>query len=128
MKGYIETLGGLPIIPAFESGGFVIATNVDGARNETGNFIGQVVGNDKLKVECSFKYMTPEQLQELLKIWDRSQGGAFVNKFKVFDPRINDFAIKTMYVGDRSGRPYMINPSSMRPEFFVDIKANLIEV
>lgn len=128
MKGYIETLGGLPIVPAFDSGGFVIATNVDGARNESGNFIGQVVGSDKLKVECSFKYMEPEQLQELLKIWDRTQGGSFVNKFKVFDPRVNDFVVKTMYVGDRSGRPYRINPHTMRPEFFVDIKANLIEV
>ena len=128
MKGYIETLGGLPIVPAFDSGGFIIATNVDGARNESGNFIGQVVGSDKLKVECSFKYMEPEQLQQLLKIWDRTQGGSFVNKFKVFDPRVNDFVVKTMYVGDRSGRPYMINPHTMRPEFFVDIKANLIEV
>lgn len=128
MKGYIETLNGLPIVPAFDSGGFIIATNVDGARNESGNFIGQVVGNDKLKIEVSFKHMTPEQLQELLKIWDRTQGGSFVNKFRVFDPRVNDFVVKTMYVGDRSGLPYMINPTTMRPEFFVDIKANLIEV
>lgn len=128
MKGYIETLNGLPIVPAHDSGGFIIATNVDGARNESGNFIGQVVGNDKLKIEVSFKHMTPEQLQDLLKIWDRTQGGSFVNKFRVFDPRVNDFVVKTMYVGDRSGRPYMINPQTMRPEFFVDIKANLIEV
>lgn len=128
MKGYIETLGGKPIIPAFDSGGFTIATNVDAGRNESGNFVGQVVGNDKFKVECSFKYMTPEQLQSLLKIWDRSQGGKFINKFLVFDPRVNDFVVKTMYVGDRSGRPYMIDPKTMRPEFFVDIKANLIEV
>ena len=127
MKGYIETLNGMPIVPAFDSGGFIIATNVDGARNESGNFIGQVVGNDKLKIEVSFKYMTPEQLQQLLSIWDRP-GGSFVNKFKVFDPRINDFTVKTMYVGDRSGRPYMINPKTMRPEFWVDVKANLIEV
>lgn len=128
MAGYIETLGGKAIIPAFESGGFTIATNVDGARNESGNFIGQVVGNDKFKVEVSFKYMTPEQLQELLMIWDRKQGGAFVNKFLVFDPRVNDFVVKTMYVGDRSGRPYNINPTTMRPNFWVDVKANLIEV
>ena len=128
MAGYIETLGGKAIIPAFESGGFTIATNVDGARNESGNFVGQVVGNDKFKVEVSFKYMTPEQLQELLMIWDRNQGGSFVNKFLVFDPRVNDFVVKTMYVGDRSGRPYNINPTTMRPNFWVDVKANLIEV
>lgn len=128
MAGYIETLGGFPIVPAFDSGGFIIATNVDGARNESGNFIGQVVGDDKLKIEVAFKHMTPEKLQELLKIWDRKQGGSFVNKFLVFDPRVNDFVVKTMYVGDRSGRPYTINPTTMRPNFWVDIKANLIEV
>ncbi len=127
-KGYIETLGGFPIIPSHESGTFTIATNVDGARNESGNFIGQVVGNDKLKIECSFKYMKPEELQALLAIWDREQGGAFVNKFLVFDPRKNDFVVKTMYVGDRSGRPYHIDKTTKRPNFWVDIKANLIEV
>lgn len=128
MAGYVETLGGIEIIPAHDSGKFTIATNVDSARNESGNFIGQVVGNDKLKIECSFKYMTPEQLQELLMIWDRSQGGAFVNKFKVFDPRVNDFVIKTMYVGNRSGTPYSCNPVTMKPNFWVNIQANLIEV
>ena len=128
MAGYIETLGGLPIIPAHDSGKFIIATNVDAARNENGDFIGQVVGNDKLKIECSFKYLKPEQLQELLMIWDRNQGGAFVNKFKVFDPRVNDFVIKTMYVGDRSGTPYSCNPVTMKPNFWVDIQCNLIEV
>lgn len=128
MAGYIETLGGLPIIPAHDSGKFIIATNVDAARNENGDFIGQVVGNDKLKIECSFKYLKPEQLQELLMIWDRNQGGAFVNKFKVFDPRVNDFVVKTMYVGDRSGTPYSCNPVTMKPNFWVDIQCNLIEV
>jgi len=61
-------------------------------------------------------------------IWDRNQGGAFVNKFLVFDPRVNDFVVKTMYVGDRSGTPYSCNPVTMRPNFWVDIQANLIEV
>ena len=128
MAGYIETLGGIQIIPSFDSGAFTIATNVDGARNESGNFIGQVVGDDKFKIECSFKYMTPDKLRELLMIWDRKQGGSFVNSFLVFDPRVNDFVVKRMYVGDRSGRPYTINKTTMRPNFWVDVKANLIEV
>ena len=128
MAGYIETLGGLEIVPSHGSGKFHVATNVDAARNENGDFIGQVVGNDKLKIECSFKVMSPEQLMGLLRIWDRSQGGAFVNKFKVFDPRVNDFVIKTMYVGDRTGTPYSINPRTMKPTFWRDIQANLIEV
>ena len=96
--------------------------------NESGNFIGQVVGDDKLKIECSFAYMEPVAFQNFLKIWDRKQGGKFVNEFVVFDPRINDFRTLRMYVGDRSGRPYLVNKITSRPTFWVDIKANLIEV
>jgi predicted Rdx family selenoprotein len=125
---FIETLGGIQITPAFGSGAYTISTSVDGARNESGNFVGQVVGDDKIKIECSFSMMDPIALRELLMIWDRKQGGSFVNKFLVFDPRVNDFVVKTMYVGDRSGRPYTINKTTMRPNFWVDVKANLIEV
>ncbi|HWQ98930.1 MAG TPA: DUF6711 family protein [Clostridia bacterium] len=126
---YLQTAEGIVIpAPAFGSGGFTIATNVDGARNESGNFVGQVVGDDKFKIECSFAHMTPDELQSFLKIWDRKQGGKFVNDFIVFDPRINDFRTLRMYVGDRSGRPYLINKTTSRPTFWVDIKANLIEV
>lgn len=126
---YLQTAGGIVLpAPAFGSGLITIATNVDGGRNESGNFIGQVVGDDKLKIECSFAHMEPEAFMNFLKIWDRKQGGAFVNDFVVFDPRINDFRTLRMYVGDRSGRPYLINKTTSRPTFWVDIKANLIEV
>lgn len=126
---YIQTAEGIVLpAPAFGSGQVTIATNVDGGRNESGNFIGQVVGDDKLKIECSFAKMDPVPFMNFLKIWDRQQGGAFVNDFIVFDPRINDFRTLRMYVGDRSGRPYLVNKTTSRPTFWVDVKANLIEV
>ncbi len=126
---YLQTKEGIVLpAPAFGSGGITIATNVDGGRNESGNFVGQVVGDDKLKIECSFAAMEPEEFRNFLKIWDRQQGGKFVNDFVVFDPRINDFRTLRMYVGDRSGRPYMVNRTTSRPTFWVEIKANLIEV
>ena len=59
---------------------------------------------------------------------DRSQGGSFVNRFRVFDPRINGYTYLTMYVGDRSGTPYMVNPQTLRPSFWKDVTANLIQV
>jgi len=124
---YIQTAEGIVLpAPAFGSGQITIATNVDGGRNESGNFIGQVVGDDKLKIECSFAKMDPIPFMNFLKIWDRQQGG--VNDFIVFDPRINDFRTLRMYVGDRSGRPYLVNKTTSRPAFWVDVKANLIEV
>lgn len=101
---------------------------VDGGRNQNGNFIGQVIGNDKLKIEMKFPVLYPQEMMNFLKLFDRAQGGSFVNRFKVFDPRINDYTYLTMYVGDRSGTPYMVNPKTMRPSFWKDVTANLIQV
>ena len=56
-------------------------------------------------------------MMNFLKLFDRSQGGSFVNHFRVFDPRINNYTYLTMYVGDRSGIPYMVNPQTLRPSF-----------
>lgn len=94
----------------------------------SGNFIGQVIGDDKLKIEISFPQMTPEQLQRFLALFDRRVGGSFTNWFRVFDPALGDFRDALMYVGDRSGQPFKLNALTSVPERFLNIKANLIEV
>jgi hypothetical protein len=66
-----------------------------------------------------FRVYGAGSVHELPKNLDRKQGGAFVNDFVVFDPRINDFRTLRMYVGDRSGRPYLINKTTSRPTFWV---------
>lgn len=126
---WIETASGIALpIPALESGKVTISTLVDGGRNSEGMFIGSVIGDDKLKVECKFNVLDPEQMQSLLQIFDRNQGGHFINTFKVFDPRVNDFVYLDMYVGDRSGTPYMVNKKTMQPSFWRNVQANLIQV
>jgi hypothetical protein len=102
---------------------------VNAGRNAQGNFIGQVIGNDKLKVELNWSVLTPQQFSDLLKIFDRSQGGRFVNTFTVYDPRTMTYRNLPMYVGDRAGQPIMVsNPGVGHPKYWVDIQANLIEV
>ena len=97
---WIETDGGIAIPPPdLGSGKVSISTLVDGGRNQNGNFIGQVIGDDKLKVEMKFTMLSSEEMMNFLKIFDRRQGGSFINRFKVFDPRINDYTYLTMYVG-----------------------------
>lgn len=126
---WIETDGGVTIpAPDIGSGKISISTLVDGGRNQNGNFIGQPIGNDKLKVEMKFTMLSSEEMKNFLRIFDRSQGGSFVNHFRVFDPRINNYTYLTMYVGDRSGIPYMVNPQTLRPSFWKDVTANLIQV
>lgn len=126
---WIETASGIALpTPALESGKVTISTLVDGGRNSEGMFIGSVIGDDKLKVECKFNVLDPEQMQTLLQIFDRNQGGHFINTFRVFDPRVNDFVYLDMYVGDRSGTPYMVNKKTMQPSFWRNVQANLIQV
>lgn len=126
---WIETASGITLpTPALESGKVTISTLVDGGRNSEGKFIGSVIGDDKLKVECKFNVLTPDQMQNLLQIFDRQQGGHFVNTFRVFDPRVNDFVYMDMYVGDRSGTPYMVSNRTMQPSFWRNVQANLIQV
>ena len=75
-----------------------------------------------------FTMLSSEEMKNFLRIFDRSQGGSFVNRFRVFDPRINNDTYLTMYVGDRSGTPYMVNPRTLRPSVWKDVTANLIQV
>nr|DAI28906.1 MAG TPA: hypothetical protein [Caudoviricetes sp.] len=126
---WVETAKGIALPPPLlGSGNISISTLVDGGRNGNGNFIGQVVGDDKLKLEMSFPALSPAEFMGLLKIFDRKRGGECRNTFRVFDPRGNDFVYMDMYVGDRSGTPYLVNPQTMRPSFWRDVKANLIQV
>lgn len=126
---WIETADGIALpTPALDSGNITISTLVDGGRNQNGNFIGQVIGDDKLKIEMTFNVLYPDEMMTLLRLFDRRYGGAFVNRFKVFDPRINDYAYYNMYVGDRSGFPYMVDKATGKPKFWRQVKANLIQV
>lgn len=126
---WIETAGGIALpAPALGSGKITISTLVDGGRNTNGDFIGSVVGDDKLKIEMNFSALRPDEMQRLLSVFDRRQGGRFVQRFRVFDPRVNDFVWLDMYVGDRSGTPYLVDPVSLRPAFWKDAQANLVEV
>jgi hypothetical protein len=130
MAAWVKLTSGLEIPePAFDSGGVTISTLVNAGRNANGKFVGQVIGNDKLKIELNWSVLSPEQFRELLKIWDRSQGGKFVNTFRVYDPRTMSYRNMKMYVGDRQGKPIMVsNPGSGHPKWWTEIQANLIEV
>lgn len=127
---WVQTASGITIPePAFESGNVTISTLVNAGRNANGKFVGQVIGDDKLKVELNWAVLTPTQFQALLNLFNRDVGGSFVNTFRVYDPRTMTYRNIKMYVGDRSGRPLMVSsPGTGHPKYWADIQANLIEV
>lgn len=127
---WIETKTGVALpAPTLGNGTVSIATMVDGGRSTAnGCFVGSVIGDDKLTIDCTFEHLTPEELQRLLCIFDRQQGGRFINDFRVYDPRVQDFVVKTMYVGDRSATPYAVSPQTFRPGYWKGCKVKLVEV
>lgn len=128
-NAWIQTTGGVVLpAPAMGSNKISISTLVDGGRNTQGKFVGSVIGDDKLKIDLQWDILSPEQFMALLSIFDRKKGGKFVNDFIVYDPRYNDFRTITMYVGDRSGTPYLVGKNTMRPQWITEVTANLIEV
>ena len=125
---WVTTTSGIAVPePAYGSGGVTISTLVNAGRNANGQFIGQVIGNDKLKIDMSWDVLSPSQFQTMLALFDRRQGGKFVNTFRIYDPRSMTYRNTVMYVGDRSGTPIMVTPGG-HPKHWVDVKANLIEV
>lgn len=127
---WVRTTSGIEIPePAVDSGNVTISTLVNAGRNANGQFIGQVIGDDKLKVEMNWNVLKPEQFRELLKLFDARQGGSFIHTFVVYDPRVMAYRNIKMYVGDRSGRPMMVDdPGVGHPRYWRDVQANLIEV
>lgn len=129
MASWIETTSGFVLPnPVMGSSGLTISTMVDGGRNVEGNFVGSVIGLDKLSIDIEFVNLTSEQFKNFLRLFDRSYGGSFVNEFRIFDPRENNWVVKKMYVGDRSGRPIKFNKETVRPAKWTDVKAKLVEV
>ena len=128
MAAWIQTYSGIVLpSPSLGESGVSISTLVSDGRNLQGNFIGQIIGKDKLKYEMKFGGLYPEEFMNLLRVFDREQGGKFMNDFWVMDPRTHKYVLKTMYVGDRSGTPLSVN-SDMIPTFWGKVQANLIEV
>lgn len=115
------------VIPSSDSGTLYIQTMVDAGRDMNGNTVGQPIGSDKIKYEISNAMLTDAEFHRLLLYFDRAQGGAFVNIFKVYDPRVQDFVEKTMYIGNRQGRPFKAD-SGGNILYWRDTTLNIIEV
>ncbi len=131
LTGYDESgnlIGGVPLPPpAVGSGGLTISSLVDSGQNAKGNFLGTVIGDDKLRYEISFSSLSNEDFNRFLLLFDHNRGGHFVQEFWVFDPRVNDFVAMEMYVGDRTGRPLALD-SNFRPTRWMDVAASLTQV
>lgn len=109
--------------PDRESGLQQISTIVDSARTADGVMRGERVGRDMGKIELTWNVLTPEVWSQMLQ-----QFNGFTFSVRYIDMVSNDWVARTFYVGDRSAKPFMVDPETNKPKYYRDCKANIIDV
>lgn len=109
--------------PDKDSGLQSVQTIVDSARNANGIMVGERIGRDMGKIELTWSVLTPETWSEMLKLF-----GNFTFNLRYLDMVTNDWVTRTFYVGDRSAQPFMCDPETGRPKYYLNCKANVIDV
>lgn len=100
-----------------------VQTLVDSSRNANGTMVGERIGRDVAKVELMWNVLTPEEWSAILQVMQN-----FTFTVRYLDMVTNAWKVRTFYVGDRSARPYWIDPVSNRPRYYLECKANIIDV
>lgn len=110
--------------PSQSSGLQTVSTFVDSARTADGVVRGEVVGRNIAKVELTWAVLTPEEWSAILMEFKKS----FYFTFKYIDMETNNWVERKFYVGDRSASPMMIDRVTNKPKYWVNCKANVIDV
>ena len=109
--------------PDKDSGLQTIATLVNSARTADGVMRGEKIGRDQSKIELTWNVLTPEVWSAMLAQFDN-----FYFTCRYIDMRTNDWTTRQFYVGDRSARPFLVDPITNKPKYWVQCKANVVDV
>ena len=108
---------------AYESGKQTIATMVDQARTADGIVRGAVIAKAS-KIELKWRVLSPEVWKDICTFFNKH----FYFDATYLDMETNTFVTKKFYVGDRSAMPFIVNPTSGIPTYYLDCQANIIGV
>lgn len=108
--------------PDKDSGLQTISTLVNSARTADGVMRGEKIGRDQAKIELTWNVLTPETWSKMLQQFDN-----FYFTIRYIDMVTNDWTYRTFYAGNRSARPYLIDPTTNRPKYYVQCKVNVID-
>lgn len=122
-RGFIYINGVAFPYPDRESGLQSVQTIVDSARNANGVMVGERVGRDMGKIELTWSVLTPEMWSQMLQIFSN-----FTFSLRYLDMVTNDWVTRTFYVGDRSAQPFLCDPETGKPKYYLNCKANVIDV
>jgi hypothetical protein len=108
---------------AYESGKQTIATMVDQARTADGIVRGSVIAKAN-KVELKWASLSPEVWSDICTFFDKH----FYFNATYYDMQTNSMQTKTMYVGDRSAQPFLMDGITGKPKYYLNCEANIIGV
>lgn len=108
---------------AYESGKQTIATMVDQARTADGIVRGSVIAKAN-KVELKWAVLSPEVWSDICTFFDKH----FYFNATYYDMQTNSMQTKTMYVGDRSAQPFLMDGVTGKPKYYLNCEANIIGV
>lgn len=122
-NGFIYINGVAFPCPDKDSGLQQVSTIVDSARTVDGVMRGERIGRDMGKLELTWSVLTPETWSKMLQIFQN-----FTFSVRYLDMVTNDWVTRKFYVGDRSAQPFLIDPDTGRPKYYLQCKANIIDV
>lgn len=100
---------------------------VDSGRNIEGYIVSDVIRYDVAKVEMSWKYVTVKEWSDILKLFNPTFGGAFINTVTYFDQCSGTMQTRRMYVSDRTAGLVNLDKDG-NPRGWSDSKMSLVEV
>lgn len=122
-NGFIYINGVAFPYPDKDSGLQQVSTIVDSARTADGVMRGERIGRDMGKLELTWSVLTPETWSKMLQIFQN-----FTFSVRYLDMVTNDWVTRKFYVGDRSAQPFLVDPDTGRPKYYLQCKANIIDV
>lgn len=112
-------------IPFPSSAPFETAVNVDSARNQNGEMVGQEVGRPIDKQSMTFNVMSRDKWWEINN-WIDSHGIKFWCYY--FNHNRGIWQSKQFYCGNRTCEPFKIDAATGVPAFYRNCKINVIDM
>ncbi len=100
---------------------------VDSGRNIEGYVVSDVIRYDVAKVEMEWKYLTVSEWSNVLKLFNPTYGGAFINTVTYFDQCSGTMQTRRMYVSDRTAGLVNLDKDG-NPRGWSGSKLSLVEV
>lgn len=120
------SIAGTPILDPWEYNA-TTSTVVDSGRNVRGEMIGAIIRDSMCKIEAVWQYIPADEWSKILKLFNESLGGHFINDVTFYNQDTNDWETRKLYVSDKTAKLFLRNKNG-DVRGFTGARIALIEV